>query len=175
MFMKYRNTRSIISLKKAQKEILKLRNELENTPIKKENMVELRERMKEKLMDILSHTESVRHIPSDIEQLCQSIFEHYDKRKFIPESDPIWNKMTEQIRSHNPQFYKYIEILSLGKLNEGDLKILELIRCGITPTQISNILGKEKGTISSRRTSMSKRMFDKSVGNTEFDFIIRSL
>lgn len=175
MFMKYRNTKNLVSLKEAQKEIQQLRNELEHTPMKKENMVELREHLKEKLLNILSHTDSVRHIPADIEQMSKSLFEHYNKNMFISESDPIWNRITEKINSQNPQFYKYIDILTLGKLNPGDMRILELIRCGITPTQMSHILGKAKGTISSRRASMSERMFDKSIGNTEFDFIIRSL
>ena len=174
-FLKYRNSKNIISLKEAQREINNLRQKLADAPMKKEDIIIMRENLKEKLLNILSKAESVRFKSPEIKELSASVFNGFDKSQYLGDNHPIWNEIKNQINLRYPNFYKHIEILTLGKISNLELQILELIKCGLTPTVIKSMLGKSIGTISSHRINLCLRMFDERVGNTQFDFIIRLL
>lgn len=93
--------------------------------------------------------------------------------KSITSDSPLWNELESTLERYDPKFKPALQILTSGKLTKNDLHTCILIKYGLTPTQMSMMLNISKGALSSRRSSLSMKMFDKSLGNTVFDEIIK--
>lgn len=97
------------------------------------------------------------------------------ENKFIPESDPLWDELHTLIFRSNPDFEARLYALTGGNIKQHELHTIILIRCGITPTQMTFILGKTKGSISSRRETIGFKLLGTKTSAKTTDFIIRSL
>ena len=95
-------------------------------------------------------------------------------KETISTSDEIWEQIESEILKTSPDFRSNINLL-LGKPSVNDYHTALLIKVGMTPTQISILLSRSKGTISSNRQRMCERIFNRKMSNTLFDNIIRSL
>lgn len=74
--------------------------------------------------------------------------------KHIPESDPIWEEVGKTVLEERPDFRHDLEVLSGGKLGVNDWHVALLIRCGVTPTQMTKVFSRSKSTVSHYRRKL---------------------
>ncbi len=194
LLLKNRNKKNIINLHIALDNINRLEDiiqrqqnnsktigSLDNPPISTEESEEsipiLRQKLREKLLDIYNSN----HLPASLSTtILQSasftkLQSYIDDNREIKETDPFWNELKDAVLESSPQFIGNLRLLTGGKLNSYDLHTALLIKCGVTPTQMTHLLNRTKGTITSRRESLCFRVFDEKLGTKVIDAIIRLL
>ena len=138
--------------------------------------VNLREELRQELLEIYTN--------SGNQPIDQRIFESgvYTKLQglinsnyLIKENSSLWDELEEIVLAISPNFKIHLQILTGGKLTQQELHTAYLIKCGITPTQMASLLGRTKGSISSRRELLCLKVFDKKLGAKVIDGIIRCL
>lgn len=92
----------------------------------------------------------------------------------LSRSSDIWDRLESEILLTSPDFRANIHLL-LGNPSVNDYHIALLVKAGLTPTQISQLLSRAKGTISNNRQRMCERIFGRKISNTLFDDLIRLL
>lgn len=93
-------------------------------------------------------------------QAYSSLREHIDDRTSIPETDPLWKDLHEVILKASPNFDRRLFLLADGKVKPADYRIILLIKCGVTPTQLCTLVSRTKGTLSYRRKMLGIRLTD---------------
>lgn len=192
--LKNRNKNNVIKLHIALENITRLENIIKKpqtssqpsysddntTPTSnrdEESIHTLRQRLRTKLLGLYNTgnpssalTPSI--LQSDTFTKLQSYIE--DSRE-IKESDPLWDELKKTVLESSPNFIGNLRLLTGGKLNSYDLHTALLIKCGVTPTQMTHLLNRTKGAIVSRRESLCYRVFDKQLGTKVIDGIIQLL
>ncbi len=189
LLLKNRNKKNIINLHIALHNIRRLeniiqrrQNESEAAEIAEpqeadESIPMLREKLRDKLLDIYNSNRLPTSLPPSILQsgAYAKLQSYIDNNREIRESDPLWNDLREAVVKSSPQFIGNLRMLTGGKLNSYDLHTALLIKCGVTPTQMTYLLNRTKSTIASRRESLCVRVFDEKLGTKVIDAIIRLL
>ena len=96
-------------------------------------------------------------------------------KKELPEDNPLWGDLEAAVCDASPDFFDTLERLTGDGLNRQEKMTVILIRCGVTPTQMGYLFRRKKGSISSRREQLGKRLFGRELKAQEVDNIIRSL
>ena len=133
---------------------------------------QLRKRLKERIANIKEVPLSSNLLNSESYARLLRLAE---KGKFIPDNDNIWDELHGLILQDSPDFETNLRLLMGGKIKQHELQTIILIRCGITPSQMAPMLGKAKGSISSRRESLSFKIFGEKTNQKNIDVVIRSL
>lgn len=197
LWLKYRNKRAMVKLQEAIIKIseleasldihgkteLRLSHDIGNVPDMSpdspdmETVDGLKHNLKERLLYLYSHK-------ADEETISPSILESDAYAKLhkiilsgetIEDNDPIWHELEELILSISPQFKSNLQILLNGKLTTNDYHTAMLVKCGVAPTQMASLFGRSKGTITSRRESMCKKIMGENLGTKVIDSLIRLL
>jgi tetratricopeptide (TPR) repeat protein len=131
-------------------------------------------RLKISQIDISRQSES---IPQEIiETECYKTLQRFiADKKFIPDSNPLWNDLLNAIVRCSPDFQHKLNLLFGRSMRQHELQTIILIKCGVTPTQMTYLLGKTKGSISSRRETLGFKILDEKINLKYIDAIIRSL
>lgn len=103
------------------------------------------------------------------------LFELLKQKKALSYDDSIWNELEDIVIKASPDFKYNLHLLTLSHLTEIDFHTALLIKCHIQPSQMAILLGRTKGTIVSRRESLSLKIFGEKMGTKVIDSIIRSL
>ncbi len=98
-----------------------------------------------------------------------------DNKKYISDSDPVWDELYALILQVSPDFETKLAMLTGGNIKRHELQTIILIKCGMSPTQMTYLLGKTKGSISSRREAIGIKMLGIKTSVKIIDAIIRSL
>ncbi len=93
----------------------------------------------------------------------------------LQDNDPFWAELERLVLLASPEFKTNLMLLTGGKLTSIDLHTALLVKCHISPSKMSSLLGRTKSTIVSRRQSLCLRVFDKKMGIEVIDGIIRLL
>ena len=183
------NKNTIIQLHEALHNIDELENSLQvrnNNPTytepqtsgnSHETIPELRERLRSKLLSLYNNSQ---HQTTLSPQLLQSaaygkLQAVINKGTELKEDDELWNELEAAVLECSPNFRTNLQLLVGGKLTSYDLHTSILIKCGVSPTQMTVLLNRTKGTIVSRRESLCIRIFDQKLGVKVIDEIIRLL
>lgn len=81
------------------------------------------------------------------------------KNKCIPDSDSPWEELAQLVAVDSPDFRTRLNTLTYCKITDSEFRIALLIRCGITPSSMAILLNRTKSTISSRRSTLSYKIF----------------
>ncbi|MDE5960740.1 MAG: tetratricopeptide repeat protein [Duncaniella sp.] len=81
------------------------------------------------------------------------------KNKSIPDSDSLWEELAQLVAVDSPDFRTRLNTLTYCKITDSEFRIALLIRCGITPSSMAILLNRTKSTISSRRSTLSYKIF----------------
>lgn len=84
-----------------------------------------------------------------------------------------WNEIEERFKSVYPRFTS--TLLTLHNMSETELRVCQLLKLNATPTEIANVLCKDTSSISSIRSRLYKKVFDKKGSSKEWDEFIHSL
>ena len=199
LLLKNRNKNNIIKLHKALENINQLERSIELTHEKttrtnncdtdtavsdqasnNDTVHNLRNRLRIKLYKIYNeHLENSKYIPISPIIINSEAYEHLQdlvlKKAELKENNHLWKELEEIVIKCSPNFKKNLQLLVGGKLTSYDLHTAILIKCGISLSQMTNLLNRSKGAIVSRRESLCFRVFDEKLGTKVIDGIIRLL
>ena len=100
---------------------------------------------------------------------------HIKEKQVIPDTSPLWGELHSAILAASPNFDRRLQLLSPGKIKTDAYRIMLLIKCGVTPTQLSFLIGRAKGTLSTRRRILGLKFTDNEISPTMFDNLIYAL
>lgn len=101
--------------------------------------------------------------------------EHIKEKRAIPDTSPLWGELHSAIIEASPNFDRRLQLLSPGKIKTDAYRIMLLIKCGVTPTQLCTLIGRAKGTLSTRRRILGLKFTDNEISPTMFDNLIYAL
>lgn len=87
----------------------------------------------------------------------------------------LWRKLEESVIDSSREFKYRLNLLTGGKIKTQDYHVALLIKCGISPTNISILIGRAKGTVSYRREALCEKVFGEKYGVKVIDDVIRLL
>lgn len=122
------------------------------------NNDDLREQLRLELLDLSEKANlktNYQIFESDAYRELQTLIK---EEAHIEADNPLWQKMEETVLSVSPKFKSHLQILTGGTLRQQDFRTALLIKFGVTPTQMTTLLCKTKGTISSRREQLGIRI-----------------
>ena len=97
------------------------------------------------------------------------------EKRAIPDTSPLWSELHSAILAASPNFDRRLQLLSPGKIKTDAYRIMLLIKCGVTPTQLCVLIGRAKGTLSTRRRILGLKFTDNEISPTMFDNLIYAL
>ncbi len=101
--------------------------------------------------------------------------EYIKEKRAIPDTSPLWGELHSVIIEASPNFDRRLQLLSPGKIKTDAYRIMLLIKCGVTPTQLCVLIGRAKGTLSTRRRILGLKFTDSEISPTMFDNLIYAL
>lgn len=118
------------------------------------------EELKKKFLEDLEKIEKEEK-PQVSEKILDS--DEYRMLRQLIEENRIINedgmrRIEELVDRVSHQFKTRLQILTNGKMRRPDLEIALLIRCGVTTSEMAIILGLMKNSISSRRSTLAKKI-----------------
>ncbi len=142
-----------------------------------ENLETLRGRIKKELLALQRDQELKTEISSVIllSTAYSKLQTFIEKGKIINETNEIWKELEDVVIKSSNEFNYRLKLLMGENLKRSDYHLALLIKCGVSPTQMTILLGKAKGTISYRREALCVKMFGEKMGVKVVDDIIRSL
>ncbi|MDE6008914.1 MAG: hypothetical protein K2G90_06865 [Muribaculaceae bacterium] len=96
-------------------------------------------------------------------------------RKAIAEDLLFWEQLRKEISLLYPSFIDTILILSDDNIPVKEIRLLMLIKCGITPAQTCILLSREKGTVSYYRKKLCTTLFGNTVPTKNMDKLIHCI
>lgn len=154
-------------------------NDEDNVQISKENgeTVRLREQLKAELLTLQRAGEARKDVAESI--LLSSVYgriqKHLESEKQIPDSDGLWCELEDEVLKVSAEFKSRLYLLTGDKLKGDAYHMALLIKCGITPTELTVLVGRSKGAVSSRRGYICEMIFGEKLGAKVMDDIIRLL
>lgn len=140
-----------------------------------EDVGKRRESLQQELLSIFGNGDAIP--PVDEVILCSETYGRLQRKinsgKIIRDNDPFWKDIEKMVMSSSDKFRERLQILTGGKLSDTDYHTALLIKAGVTPTQLTVLLNRTKGAISSRRKKFGIKAFDKELNNKVVDYIIR--
>ena len=97
------------------------------------------------------------------------------ENRVIPDTSPLWGELHSVILTASPNFDRRLQLLSPGKIKTDAYRIMLLIKCGVTPTQLCVLIGRAKGTLSTRRRILGLKFTDNEISPTMFDNLVYAL
>lgn len=182
LILKNKNQKNLIRLHVALEEMQSLKRQLENpeNPTLNytktdNNEASLREKLRNTILNLNTDNcdDSAVHEAILNSNVYNTIMQYINQSKPIPEKSEIWDELENLVFDISPNLKNTIKILAGRKLTQTDLKTLLLIRCGISPTNMSLLCQRERGSINSRRKVLSSKLFGKDMDIARFDKIIR--
>lgn len=96
-------------------------------------------------------------------------------RQVIADNDLIWDKIEKAILRDSPKFEKRLSLLCVKEIKTDLWHTALLIKLGMSPTEISKLMGRSKSAITMRRITLGELCFDKKFDSSAIDSIIRLL
>ncbi|MBD5378403.1 MAG: tetratricopeptide repeat protein [Bacteroides sp.] len=152
-----------------RKEDLAQSNEIGCTPLTPGS---LRKQLKDRIANLQDIPLPLNLINS---KYYAELLNHAKNGTIISDSNKLWRELYSLILQDSPDFETNLRLLMGGNIKQHELQTIILIRCGITPSQMAPMLGKAKGSISSRRESLSFKIFGEKTNQKNIDIVIRSL
>jgi hypothetical protein len=116
-------------------------------------------------------------VPSIIleSQTYEQIIHYINSNSVIPTNSHIWDDLETLVVKTSPNFKYNLRLLTGGNLKPTDLRLALLIKCNISPTNISTLVGRAKATIAYQRKNLCMKVYDQYLDAGTIDDIIRLL
>lgn len=146
-----------------------IRNELREKVLALTNYGKVKTNVNQKILSSYAYKRLIALIREN-----DSIENTIDKKE-LSGDNPLWEDLESAVRDASPDFFDTLERLAGGSINRQEKMTAILIRCGVTPTQMSYLFRRKKGSISSRREQLGIRLFGGNLKAQEVDNIIRGM
>lgn len=97
------------------------------------------------------------------------------QRRIIDDSDDLWIDLEKVVLKASPKFIDNLRLLTSYRLTDIELKTAFLVKCHVSPLQMSVLFNRTKSTMVSQRESICYKVFDDKLGTAIIDNIIRLL
>lgn len=182
LYYKYRSQRRKIKLNEALENIKILKAQLQELTETKtqdnanDKALALKDKLKNQLIEAANATTGIYPVPTE---LAATPIYAYLKNK-IKNKEPLpdkfsWIKLQEAIDTAFPEWKQSLRILAGTNIKPDTIKTILLIKCGFTPTELTLLLALSKGSISSRRMEISKKLLGGKYPLHIIDSVIRLL
>jgi len=199
LYLKYRNKSQLLKLQEAINNMRLLRQALNRSEEKQNgipdggqgaklnseltldvfstNIQDLRVHLREELRSICyAGNQSYSVSPTILEsEAYEKVIGYIDKGRIIPEKLSLWKELEEVVLKSSPEFKYKLHLLTGGKLKPIDFHLALLIKCGISSTDMSTLIGRAKSTITYRKYTLGLKVFDEKLDAGVIDGIIRLL
>ena len=137
---------------------------------------DIRKRLREELR-FLHDSEEAISMPAGLinSKVKKKLDELINLNEPIKDASGLWKDIEETILNISPDFKENITLLTVGKISTVEFQTAMLIKLGFSPTEMSKLTGRSKGTIVSRRESLCLKIFGEKYGTKFIDSIIRLL
>lgn len=182
--LKNRRNKTIIELRNALDVIKEIKRKKEDKDNSGDLLLDidndskkLRNHLQEELLSLQKGLKSPYFPSQDLleSEVYAELMKYIEEGRTIGEDNEFWEKLEKTISKIYPHFVKNLRILFCGKLSIQESHTAFLIKCGVSPTDMTVLLGRSKGGISSRRAIMGRKAFDIKMSATVVDDLIRLL
>ena len=141
------------------------------------NIQELKTRLREDILSLGNNENFVYTVPVIIlkSDAYKKVIQYINAGKIISDKDPLWIELEEIVTGTSPDLKNMLNILTGGKMKSSDFHLALLIKCGISTTGMSSLVGRAKATIVYRRKKLGFKIFDKESDTTEINKLIQLL
>lgn len=192
-YLRYRNRDQMLKLKEAietidilQSEIKKTESDITRDDISKsedsfvlspQNVSGLRSQLREKIFKLSKSAEEKTQSSPLLKtpDLYNKVYAKVKEGKWLPHVDGLWKEIEEAVFSESPEFKNRLTLLSNGEITDDLYRTALLIKCGLSPTEISVLVARGKSAITVRRRKIAKLCFDNNLTVPEIDLLIRFL
>lgn len=101
--------------------------------------------------------------------------EYLREHKLLKVTDELWNEIYSVLKESYPEFLSNLRLLTNGKLTSTELETAILIKLGFTTTQIGELVGRNRNTISTRKKTIGQKLIDENLTSKDVETIIRLL
>ncbi len=182
LYYKYRSQLRKLKLNEALENIRILKKQLKELTEAKtqynanDTDLALKEQLRKQLIEAASVNTGIYSVP---EELAATPIYAYLKNK-ISNKEPLpdkfsWIKLQDAIDMAFPEWKQSLRILAGTNIKPDTIKTILLIKCGCTPTELASLLALSKGSISSRRVEVSKKILGDKYPMQIVDSVIRLL
>ena len=191
LIVKYRNKSEMLSLHEEIEELRKIKDDIQSAstnkvasvPIsslpvnqEKDQRVVLLEQKIAELLGVMNTSKKTEVKPISLDAcVTDKIRSYIKKNKHISEDASLWKEIENGVLAVSPRFSKDLWLLSDDRITDKEYHTALLIKCGISPKDMKILLCVEKGTIYSRRESLSKKIFGEKKNTIYIDNLIRLL
>lgn len=149
----------------------------ENTVFNTSNVSELKKKLKDQLERLSGQQHTLPPIPSIIlnSEAYKQVQTYIINERVIPERSHIWTSLESIIISTSPSFKNNLQLLVGNTLKLHDYHTVLLMKCGISPSDLTILLGRTKGTISYRRKHVCEIILGERISPTLIDYLIRCI
>lgn len=181
LYMKNRNAQQVIRLRQAldmvtnAHDVNSQRGEGFNDSAEYEPTMLTTESLKKQILQKLHDKQYSYHVPLTIlqSQAYKRLHNCLDTGTGITDKDPLWRELEDTVNSCFPGFKSRLLLLTDNRMSATDLQIVLLIKCGISPIEMSKLLHKTISTITSRRSYLAYKIFgEKNMGAKIVDSVI---
>lgn len=139
------------------------------------NIKELKNNLRKRLLEFYStHKDRapLSRVISDSEAYKKLISDYVKTKKSIPASSPLWDELREVVNQASTKFDENLRLLYGDEMETLNYRIALLVKCGLTPTHLTYLINKTKGTLSYRRRQLCIKLLNEALGPKAFDDII---
>ncbi len=180
LLVQYKRKNLLLSLNSTILELESIQNSIakgENgTPqvIDSNSVADLRARLKIQLKNIAELKQTHATISPIIleSDVYKQIQLYIANDKTIPEQSPMWEKLESVVIASSPSFKRNLQLLVGNTLKRQDYNTVLLIKCGISPGELTILLGRTKGTISYRRKHLCEIILGERIDSSMINDLI---
>lgn len=182
LYFKNRSKSRRIKLGEATENIRKLKERLNEYTVMKSSpgddagAAALREQLRKQLIEAAGAAADIYRIPSELTstQVYSYIRTRIEDRMPLPEQFS-WVKLQDAVNSAFPEWKQNLNILGGANFTPEAIKTMLLIKCGCSPSELALLLSITKGSVSSRRAEISKKLLGDKYPLQIVDAVIRLL
>ncbi len=201
LFIKNRNKRNLLKLHEELENLRKLRDSLnaeqtdsdpDTTLDKMDLQEELQEiideidkpkkqeiihRLREEFFALQKKSNITKIVDPEItsSESYSVLMKYINSNRIIAENDPVWDELEKTVTYCSKNFKYNLQLLAGGNLKPEDLHLALLIKCGISPTEISGLIGRSKSGVLYRRDALCLKILGKKLPSNVLAEIIRIL
>ena len=179
-WMRVKSHRNKMLIMEYRRDIAHLKDELanytrRNTATDEDSIKHIKDELLNRIS--LFDSKSAPNDSKDIKktEVYNQLVEHLNSKTILTPENNMWGELLNEIQKSSPNFKESIEALLQRKLRPMELCIVLLIKCDFTPSDVSTLLGRVKGTISSTRMNLGKEIFKEKVSTSKVDALIKNL
>jgi len=182
LFYKVRSMQTTIQLKQALAKVSVMQRNLDKSPsdVDQESIIplttnndDLRKKLKIELENLEIEGNKLPVSPIILHSAAYKKLQvEISSKNAIDETSTLWGELMDVILRSSPSFSKKITQLTEGRLKEYELNTIILIKCGVTPIQMTTLFRRSKSCISSRRVAICKKIIGEKIDSKLIDSII---